>query len=188
MISRIKINFQKHIYFALKTFIRPKKFSLFLSLFFLLFAVFCNHSLACLSLCAQSTKAISSAIEWKGEQDETQFMPKERTSESTKHQHICLVCANRKRNPVAFDSKFFTGKYAPSTIHTHLKHNFIGWHATVVNDKGIDTLDSMMFRLFIFMCVRSYLQRLCCRCCWFFFCLFFPFSSLLYSFLHNTHS
>lgn len=89
---------------------------------------------------------------------------------------------------------FFTGKYAPSTIHTHLKHNFIGWHATVVNDKGIDTLDSMMFRLFIFMCVRSYLQRLCCGCrwcrhrccccCW----LFSSFPSLAHSFLHNTRS
>lgn len=58
--------------------------------------------------------------------------------------------------------------HQPYTLtHTHSRthlssHNFIGWHATVVNDKGIDTLDSMMFGLFIFMYVLSYLLNGLC--------------------------
>lgn len=60
-------------------------------------------------------------------------------------------------------------------------HNFIGWHATVVNDKGIDTLDSMMFRLFIFMCVFSYLEPLCAAL------LFSSFSFFLSFFQFSIH-
>lgn len=96
-----------------------------------------------------------------------------------------------------FDSKFFfllreNTHHQPYTLtHTHTRthlssHNFIGWHATVVNDKGIDTLDSMMFGLFIFMYVFSYLLNGLCSSTaaarWF----FFHFSSARHSFSYTT--